>query len=102
MAWRKVQKEDIKRGVVIRMTRMDGSYNMATVISEKYAKDQYPDSGIVSVTVCRPMCWAHEHFNSRNGMLSGETFDITVEALINPYGDYEVYQDRDQVGTMAT
>ena len=104
MAWRKVQKEDIKRGLVIRMTKLmnDGSFHMATVIAEKYVKDGLPDSGVSAVTVCRPMCWAHEHFNSRNGMLSGETFDISVDSLTNPDGDYEVFQGRDEVRSLAT
>lgn len=104
MAWRKVQKEDIKRGTVIRMTKLmdDGSFNMATIIAVHYVKEGLPDSGPASVTVCRPMCWAHEHFNSRNGMLSGETFDISLDRLTNPDGDYEVFQGRDEIRNLAT
>lgn len=104
MAWRKIQKEDIKRGTVIRLTKLqdDGSYNMATIIAEHYVKDGLPDSGIASVKVCRPMCWAHEHFNSTNGMLSGETFEISVERMLSPNSDVEVFQGRDEVRSLAT
>lgn len=104
MAWRKIQKEDIKRGTVIRLTKLmnDGSFNMATIISEQYVKDGLPDSGIASVKVCRPMCWAHEHFNSTNGMLSGETFEITVDRMLSPESDVEVFQGRDEVRNLST
>ncbi len=104
MSWRKIQKEDIKRGTVVRITTMmnDGAYHMATIIAEHYVKDGLPDSGIKSVTVCRPMCWAHEHFNAKSGMLSGESWEMEVERMLRPESDVEVFQGRDEVRSLAT
>lgn len=104
MSWRKIQKEDIKRGTLIRMTKLadDGSYNMATIIAEHYVQDGLPDSGIKGVVVGRPMCWAHEHFNSRNGMVSCETFEMTVEGMLAEGSDVEVFQGRDGIRDLAT
>ena len=104
MAWRKIQKDDIKRGTIVRMSRLedDGSYNMATIIAEHYIKDGLPDSGIKSVVVGRPMCWAHEHFNSRSGMVSVETFEITVDGLLSDGSDVQVFQGRDEVRNLKT
>jgi hypothetical protein len=104
MGWRKIQKEDIRRGVVIRMNILmsDGAYSMATIIALHYNKGHLPDSGISSVSVVRPMCWAHEHFDSRVGLLSGESFNMSVDSLLSPTSDVEVFQGRDSIRDLLT
>src|SRR5208337_2698985 len=100
MAWRKMTKEDIKRGTIIKLGNMmdDGGYGLATIISTKDAEDTtYPH-----VMVARPSAWANEHVNSRSPMLHAEVFDIGIIRLLSPNGDYEVFQGRDSIRTMLT
>ena len=102
LGWRKLEKADIKLGTFLNLNYMHngGGYNTATIIKENYNKEGYPNSGIRSVTLARPMAYAHEHFNSNSPMLSAETFDMTVDSML--LMDIEVYQGRDNVGRLIT
>jgi hypothetical protein len=93
MAWRKIQKEDIKRGAIIKIGSIiaDGGYGLCTIISTREAEAKtYPH-----VMVARPQAFAHEHFDGRTPMLHAEVFDLGISNLLNPNADYEVFQGRD-------
>ncbi len=95
MGWRKIVRDDIQRGLIIRDNRIinDGGFGMMIVIGA-------PDVTHSSVRCSRPMAWAHDHFNSRSALLSEEVVDYPVETLMK--GDYEVFQGRDGVRTQST
>jgi hypothetical protein len=100
MSWRKIQKEDIKRGTVIRMTKMieGGSYGMATIICTREAEAP----GYPNVKVARPYAYAHEHFDTNQPLVGSEVFSIGMDRILDPKGDYEVFQMRDDIHTMKT
>jgi hypothetical protein len=100
MAWRKIQVEDIKRGTVIRMSRLeaDGGYCMATIIAiHADAKEAYPH-----VKVARPYAYAHEHFNAKEPLMGAEVFAIGIQRMLEAGSDVEVFQGRDAVRSMVT
>ena len=99
MGWRKIQKEDIKRGTVIRMGNLmnDGSYCMATIVA---VRENEPIWNYVKVA--RPYVYAHEHFDSNSGLIGSEVFDIGMDKLLNPSTDVEVFQGRDEVRSLVT
>lgn len=99
MGWRKILKEDIVRGTVIRMTTMieSGSYGMATIIA---VRDEDPN--YKHIMVARPYAYAAEHYNARSALLGAECYDISIERLLAPASDYEVFQGRDGNTTMVT
>jgi hypothetical protein len=98
MSWRKIQAEDVKRGTVIRMTKMqaDGAYHMATIIGI-FENEPYPH-----VKVARPYAYAHEHFNAKDPLMGSEVFAIGIGRLLGPDSDVEVFQGRDAVRSMVT
>jgi hypothetical protein len=100
MSWRKLQKDDIKRGTVIRMTKMieGGGYGMATIICTREVEaPTYPN-----IRVARPYAYAHEHFDTNQPLLGSEVFSIGVDRLLAAGGDYEVFQMRDDIHSMKT
>ena len=99
MSWRKIQKEDIVRGALIRMTSLmnDGAYCMATIISIRNIDDEtYPH-----IQVARPYLYAHKDFNSNGGLMGQEVFDIGMDKLLGQYSDTEVFQGRDNIRNMT-
>jgi hypothetical protein len=99
MSWRKILLSDIKRGTVIRMTKMeaDGAYHMATIIAVHYEDPRYPH-----VKVARPYAYAHEEFNGKDPLLGAEVFAIGIERLLATESDAEVFQGRDTIRSMVT
>lgn len=99
MSWRKIQREDIKRGTIIRFRKMmeDGAYCMATIIATSLEGPLYKH-----IKVSRPMALAHEHFESNTGLLQQEVFSIGLTNLLSPDSDIEVFQGRDNIRSMAT
>ena len=98
--WRKVTKEDLVRGVILRMESLDrdGSFSMFTIISVR----QMEDPSWPCVRVARPYAYAHEHFNSNDPLLGCEVFGIGVKDLLRDNSDMEVFQGRDGVRKMIT
>ena len=98
IGWRKIIKDDIKRGTVIRLTAMESVYNVCTIIAVNEYKD---DSSYV--VVARPMAIAEGLFNSKNPMLQAEVFEMTIDRMLSDTSDVEVYQGRDNfVRRMST
>jgi len=104
--WRKIKKDDIKRGTVIRITGMsDTAYNGATIIavSDNYTHNGARTSPHEDVRIARPMAYAHDHFDSRSPMLSCEVFEMTVERMCKENTDIEVWEcGNGAVDTMTT
>lgn len=98
MSWRKIERDDIKRGTVLRMTKMeaDGSYHMATIIGI-HENEAYPH-----VKVARPYVYAHEAFNAKDPLMGAEVFAIGIERMLGPDSDVEVFQGRDAIRSMVT
>lgn len=99
MSWRKIQREDIKRGTIIRLKSIerDGGYGLATIIATSLDGPLYKH-----IKVSRPMALAHEHFDSNTGLLQQEVFTIGLTNLLGPDSDVEVFQGRDNIRTMTT
>ena len=100
MGWRKIVKEDIQRGTIIRLGNLmrDGSYCMATIIGiNKINDEKYP-----CVMIARPYAYAHKDFDCKHPMLSAEVFEISIESLLSPSSDVEVFEGRDSVRSLAT
>ena len=81
VGWRKITKEDVKRGVLIRMKSIidDGGFGLALIISE--SKNDSLGYDWHHITIARPMCYANEHYGSRQPMLSAEVFEVGVNML---------------------
>ena len=99
MGWRKIQREDIERGVIIRLKKMeeDGAYALATIIATALDGPLYKH-----IKVSRPMALAHEHFDSNTGLLQQEVFTIGLTNLLAVDSDVEVFQGRDGLRKMST
>ncbi len=99
MAWRKIQREDIRRGVIIRLKKMeeDGAYALATIVATSLDGPLYKH-----IKVSRPMALAHEHFDSNTGLLQQEVFTIGLTDLLKDNSDVEVFQGRDGLRAMTT
>lgn len=93
--WRDCRKEDVKRGLMIRIGNMaDTAFSGATVI----AVDE--DTGYVRVA--RPMAFANVDYNSRQPDIHTEVFEMSIQRMCGANTDIEVYVDRDgNVRTMA-
>lgn len=86
MGWRKITKEDVRRGVLIRMTGIvDTPYNGATIV------------GVIDtmVWVSRPYVYAHEPFDAKSGLMGAENFPISIEIMCQNNTDTEVYEGVD-------
>lgn len=94
MGWRKFRnREEIRRGVVIRIGLIE-DWGTAVIIHDDRGDD---------VTVSRPMAYAHEHFNSKTGMLTHEVFDVSINSMLKETTDIMVYEDlKGQLRTMMT
>jgi hypothetical protein len=100
MAWRKIRKEDIKNGAVIRMTRIceDGAYGTATITSTRNMEDKtYPH-----VYVSRPMAYAQSCFDSKQPLLYAEVMEYGIDRLLGEGSDVEVFEGRDGIRTCVT
>lgn len=99
MAWRKIQREDIERGVIIRLKKLedDGAYSVATIVATALDGPLYKH-----IKVSRPMALAHEHFDSNTGLLQQEVFTIGLTNLLAADSDVEVFQGRDGLRRMTT
>jgi hypothetical protein len=95
MGWRKIQEDDIERGVIIRIRSImeDGGYCMATVIFLNQVSS--------SVKVARPMAYAHESWNDNTALLTEEVFDVSVDRLIAHDSDYEVFESASGIRKLA-
>jgi len=84
VGWRKIRREDIRRGVIVRITRLsDTCYNGATIVGV--------DGEIAYLS--RPYIYAHEHFDSTKGGLTGvETFSVFLDSMCREGTDIEVYE----------
>src|SRR5687767_9238065 len=72
--WRKIRREDVQRGLVIRMSNMkDTPFNGAVIINMNGVE---PTHTLGSVKVARPYAYATEHYDSNQPLLSSEVFDI--------------------------
>jgi hypothetical protein len=96
MGWRKIQEDDIERGVIIRIRSLmeDGSYCIATVISLNQAT--------ASVKLARPMAYAHEGWNDRTAFLTEEVFDVSIDRMTTHSSDYEVFEAASGVRKLTT
>lgn len=72
MAYRKIRQEDIRRGTVVRFVNMGGLYNAGTIVSVRDGE----------IYVARPFVYAHEHFDSRNGLIGCEHFSISIQRAL--------------------
>ena len=92
MAWRKIEKKDIQRGVIIRMTRImdDGGFHTAVIV----CTSELEAPGYPNVKVARPYAYAHEHFNTNQPLLGAEVFSIGVDRMTDASSDVEVFEDR--------
>lgn len=99
MGWRKIQKEDIKRGTIIRLKSLDrdGGYSTATIIS---VNEQIPSYQHVKVS--RPYVYAHKDFDTKDPLVGAETFAIGITRMLAEESDVEVFEGRDGVRSMTT
>ncbi len=97
MAWRKIEREDVKLGTIIRMTRLDDGYGTATICSLQIDDKSYPH-----ILVARPYAYAHKDFNTKQPLVGVEVFPIGYESLFAEHSDVEVCQGRDNVRNMST
>lgn len=99
-AWRKIEKEDIKRGTIIRMTKMmnDGAYHMATIICTREAEGTHP---YPHVMVSRPYAYANLDYDSKSPLLGTEVFAYGINKMLGADSDVEVFQGRDEIRSMA-
>lgn len=92
--WRKIRKEDIRRGIIIRLGNMtDTCFNGATIIG---VEEKHDIGGKYSeVWIARPYVYAHEHFDSSSGGLTGvEVFSIHSDSMCRTDTDIEVYESQ--------
>lgn len=103
MSWRKIKREDLVRGTVIRLNRLmeDGAYCMATII-KSYNSPVDVDDSEKRVLVARPYAYAHEHFDARSPLLGSEVLEYTFERILNESSEVEVFQGKDEIRKMTT
>lgn len=88
--WRKPTPEDAKRGTVVRLSGSDHNvFNDGVII--KVERE--------TITVARPMAYAHTNFNSNSPMLTAECFTVFLRSFME---SFEVLQLRDRVCTFTT
>jgi hypothetical protein len=92
MGWRKIRKEDVRRGITVRITGMtDTAYSGATITGVEESGDVCGKTTLVHLS--RPMVYAHEHFDTYKGGLIGcENFTIYLSHMCNENTDIEVYE----------
>jgi hypothetical protein len=93
---RRIQFEDIKRGVVVHLMNLVDTYNTATIISVK------DEDGETRIMLARPYAYANENYDSDQPLMGCEIFETTVKRMLADYADYEVYQGMDTVRNMMT
>lgn len=96
--WRKIIRDDIERGTIIRMTRLqdDGGYSMATIIGiYEHEENSY-------VEVARPYAYGRRDFNEERALLGAEVLPIAISKLLSKDSDVEVFQGRDDIRKMVT
>lgn len=105
MGWRKVKdKEELQRGVILRMTDMekDGSYAMMTIIGVFLDSPNY-QTAYQHVKVARPMAYANAAYDSNQPMLTCEVFEIGVSRFFEANTDIEVFDtERNGLRSLAT
>lgn len=98
MGWRKIQKDDIKRGLVVRLGFMTDGFCMTTIIS---IQEEPYGGGITWAYLARPYAYAHENFNSKQPLLGCEVIPIDINSP--SWERCEVWEERDsQLRTMVT
>jgi hypothetical protein len=99
--WRKVRKEDVKRGLMIRITGMkDTAFNGAVVLGTFEVKSEWADrvAGFPDYTfvrIARPMAYASAHWDSKQPNLHCEVFEMDFDRMCAEDTDIEVYEDSD-------
>jgi hypothetical protein len=83
---RLIREEEIVRGVIGRLTGM-GIYSAVTITMIRDGE----------VYLSRPFVYAHEHFDSRNGLMGCENFSMSIRRATQCI---EVETDRDDKPTM--
>ena len=105
MGWRKITKDDLQRGAIIRLNGImgDGGYSMATIISTQgLTPHGAKERGLPYIKVARPYAYAHQDFDSNSPLLGSEVFEIFLESILGDRSDVEVFEGRDGIRTMIT
>lgn len=96
MPWRKITKEDIKVGTVIRIGYLEkiGAYNDATIIFVKKYHYNHPIKAyeLRSIKVSRPYAIADINSMEESALLGQVIWDISVKKLFSDSSDYKVYE----------
>jgi hypothetical protein len=89
MGWRKIQKDDIKRGVMVRLGFMlvDCAFSGATIIAIQ------EEGTITYAYLARPYAIAHENYNSKQPLMGCEVIAIDINSP--SWERVEVYENRD-------
>jgi hypothetical protein len=92
--WHPITKEDIKLGVMVRISGLDDTFNTATIISTTGMLDKR----YLSFKIARPYAYANAEWSSNQPMLGCEVIDYSLDragVLLS------VWHGRDGVRTMA-
>lgn len=87
--WRKIEKNDLTLGLVVKITRIEDGYNIATVIAVG-VREGLTDM----VRIARPYAYAHEGRDSLQPMLGCEVYEISYDQLMGADSMYHVYEDK--------
>jgi len=90
MAFRPIKKDELVRGSVCRLANLGGAYDACTIVMVRDGE----------VHVARPFVYAHQHFDSKSGLIGVENFSMSEERALT---SLEVEVDRfDVANKMVT
>lgn len=109
MGWRKIKKEDVKRGVLVRHSSMNDFFNDAVIVRvEKIdRKGTSTDWSNIIIHLARPYAVANENFDCITPFLTCENYCVYLDSMCSEKTVYEVYEsehysNRGEVRSMVT